>query len=154
MATESRRTRLRFGVFEVDLAAGELRRQGLKVKLHDKAFQLLIALLDRSGELVTRQELQRHLWPADTFVDFDNNLNNAISRLREALGDAADNPRFIETVPRRGYRFIVPITRWSPDSASQTPSASIIADLDAPSSFTLDPPSGSVDPTPRPAAES
>jgi TolB-like protein/DNA-binding winged helix-turn-helix (wHTH) protein len=109
MPSDPRRSPLRFGVFEVDLAAGDLRRQGAKVKIHDRAFQLLLALLERPGELVTRQELQSRLWPADTFVEFDNNLNNAISRLRDALGDAADNPRFVETVPRRGYRFIAPI---------------------------------------------
>jgi len=101
---------LRFGVFEVDVRAGDLRRQGVRVKLQDQPFQVLRLLLQRSGELVTRDELRSQIWPADTFVDFDNSLNAAINKLREALGDSADNPRFIETLPRRGYRFIAPVT--------------------------------------------
>lgn len=95
-----------FGIFEVDLQAGELRRQGHKVKLQEQPFQVLAMLLERPGELVTREELQRKLWPADTFVDFERGLNRAINKLREALGDDADSPRFIETLPRRGYRFL------------------------------------------------
>jgi Tol biopolymer transport system component/DNA-binding winged helix-turn-helix (wHTH) protein len=98
---------IRFGVFEVDLQAGELRRQGIKVKLQDQPFQVLTMLLERSGEVVTREELQKKLWPADTFVDFERGLNRAINKLREALADDADRPRFIETLPRRGYRFLV-----------------------------------------------
>jgi len=97
---------IRFGVFEVDLRAGELRKQGLKIKLQDQPFQLLQILLERPGEVVTREELQQRIWPADTFVDFEGGVNNAVKRLREALGDRADNPRFIETLPKRGYRFI------------------------------------------------
>ena len=85
---------------------GELRKRGLKVRLQDQPFQILVMLLERPGELVTRQEIHRRLWPADTFVDFDHGLNNAINRLREALGDSAETPRFIETLPRKGYRFI------------------------------------------------
>ena len=100
---------IRFGVFEVDLQSGELRRQGLKVKLQEQPFQVLVMLLVRPGEVVAREELQSKLWPADTFVDFDRGLNKAINRLREALGDGADSPRFIETLPRRGYRFIAPV---------------------------------------------
>lgn len=103
------RTRLRFGVFEVDPGSGDLWKHGVHIKLHDKPFQVLQALLERPGELVTRKELQERLWPGDTFVEFENGLNNAISRLRETLGDSADSPRFIETVPRRGYRFIAPV---------------------------------------------
>src|SRR2546425_7399921 len=95
-----------FGVFEVDLRAGELRKQGVRIKLQDQPFQILQMLLERSGEVVTREELRQRMWPADTFVDFDQGLNNAIKRLREALSDSADSPRFIETVPRHGYRFI------------------------------------------------
>jgi eukaryotic-like serine/threonine-protein kinase len=100
---------IRFGVFEVDLQAGELRRQGLKVRLQEQPFQVLAMLLEHAGELVTREELQKRLWPADTFVDFERGLNRAINKLREALADDADSPRYIETLPRRGYRFLAPI---------------------------------------------
>jgi DNA-binding winged helix-turn-helix (wHTH) protein len=101
---------LRFGVFEVDVRAGELRKQGVRIKLQEQPFHVLTVLLQRPGEVVTREELRSENWPADTFVDFDNSLNTAINKLREALGDSADNPRFIETLPRRGYRFIAPVT--------------------------------------------
>jgi eukaryotic-like serine/threonine-protein kinase len=97
---------IRFGIFEADLQAGELRKQGFKVKLQEQPFQVLVMLLERPGEVVTREELQRKLWPADTFVDFERGLNRAINKLREALVDDADSPRFIETLPRRGYRFL------------------------------------------------
>src|SRR5882757_6642192 len=111
MALEVRsRSILRFGVFEVDVRAGELRKQGVRIKLQEQPFHVLTVLLQRPGEVVTREELRSENWPADTFVDFDNSLNTAINKLREALGDSADNPRFIETLPRRGYRFIVPVT--------------------------------------------
>jgi eukaryotic-like serine/threonine-protein kinase len=107
MATEVRSSGiLRFGVFEVDLRSAELRKQGVRVKLQDQPFQVLRLLLQHPRELVTRDELRSQIWPADTFVDFDNSLNAAINKLREALGDSADSPRFIETLPRRGYRFI------------------------------------------------
>jgi TolB-like protein/DNA-binding winged helix-turn-helix (wHTH) protein/Tfp pilus assembly protein PilF len=99
---------VRFGVFEVDLRAEELRKQGMKVRLRGHPFDILAMLLERPGELVTREELRDRLWPADSFVDFDHGLNAAVNRLREAIGDSADNPRFVETVPRRGYRFIAP----------------------------------------------
>src|SRR5437667_50027 len=101
---------LRFGVFEVDLRAGEVRKQGVRIKLQEQPFQVLTVLLQRPGEVVTREELRNQNWPPDTFVDFDNSLNTAINKLREALGDSADSPRFIETLPRRGYRFIAPVT--------------------------------------------
>ena len=101
---------LRFGVFEVDVRAGEVRKQGVRIKLQEQPFHVLTVLLQRPGEVVTREELRSENWPADTFVDFDNSLNTAINKLREALGDSADNPRFIETLPRRGYRFIAPVT--------------------------------------------
>ena len=111
MALEARFSAiLRFGVFEVDLRAGELRKQGARIKLQEQPFHVLTVLLQRAGEVVTREELRNQNWPADTFVDFDNSLNTAINRLREALGDSADSPRFIETLPRRGYRFIAPVT--------------------------------------------
>jgi DNA-binding winged helix-turn-helix (wHTH) protein len=93
---------VRFGVFEVDLQARELRKGGLKIKIHDQPFQVLAALLEHSGEIVTREDLHQSLWQADTFVDFDHGLNTAVNKLREVLGDSADSPRFIETVPRRG----------------------------------------------------
>jgi TolB-like protein/DNA-binding winged helix-turn-helix (wHTH) protein/Flp pilus assembly protein TadD len=101
---------LRFGSFEANVRAGELRKRGLKVRLQDQPFQILVMLLERPGELVTRQEIHQKLWPADTFVGFDHGLNNAINRLREALGDSAETPRFIETLPRKGYRFIALVT--------------------------------------------
>jgi len=99
---------VRFGVFEVDLRAGELRKNGSKLKLAGQPFQVLAILLERPGKLVTREELQKRLWP-DTFVDVDHNLNTAINKIREVLGDAAENPRFVETLPRRGYRFIAQV---------------------------------------------
>ena len=97
---------VQFSVFEVDLRSGELRKAGVKIKLHDQPFQILCMLLERPGELVSRDEIRKKLWPGDTFIDFDHGLNNAVNRLREALGDSAGSPRFIETLPRRGYRFI------------------------------------------------
>jgi TolB-like protein/Flp pilus assembly protein TadD len=97
---------IRFGVFEIDPRAGELRKQGVKVKLQEQPFQILQMLLRCPGEVVTREELQQKIWPSDTFVDFDHGLYNAIKRLREALGDSAETPRFVETLSRRGYRFI------------------------------------------------
>jgi DNA-binding winged helix-turn-helix (wHTH) protein/Tol biopolymer transport system component len=99
---------VRFATFEVDLDSGELRRNGLKLKLSGQPFQVLAILLERPGSVVTREELQKRLWP-DTFVDFDHNLNAAINKIREVLGDSAENPRFVETVPKRGYRFIAPV---------------------------------------------
>ena len=101
--------RLRFGVFELDLRAGELRKRGLRVRLQQQPFQVLAMLLEHAGQVVGREELQRKLWPADTFVDFDHGLNKAINKIREALGDSAESPRFVETVARRGYRFIADV---------------------------------------------
>jgi TolB-like protein/Tfp pilus assembly protein PilF len=100
---------IHFGVFEADLRAGELRRNGSKVKLQEQPFQILAMLLERPGEILTRDELRARLWSADTFVDFDHGLNSAIRRLRDALGDSAENPSFVETLGRRGYRFIAPV---------------------------------------------
>jgi TolB-like protein/DNA-binding winged helix-turn-helix (wHTH) protein/Tfp pilus assembly protein PilF len=100
---------IRFGTFEVNRRAGELRKQGFKVKLQEQPFQILVILLEKPGEVVTREELQKRLWPADTFVDFDRGLNRAVNKLRSALGDDTGSPRFIETLPRRGYRFIAPV---------------------------------------------
>ena len=99
----------RFGVFELDLSAGELRKSGVKLRLQEQPFQVLALLLERAGEVVTREELQQKLWPSDTFVDFDHSLNTAINKVREALGDSASSPRYVETLARRGYRFIGPV---------------------------------------------
>jgi cholera toxin transcriptional activator len=100
---------IRFGVFEADLAAGELRKKGLKIRLQEQPFQVLAALLVHPGEAVTREQLRERIWPSDTFVDFDHSLNTAINKIRDALGDSAANPRFVETLARRGYRFIAPV---------------------------------------------
>ena len=118
------RSILRFGVFEVDVRVGELRKQGVRIKLQEQPFHVLTVLLQRPGEVVTREELRSENWSADTFVDFDNSLNTAINKLREALGDSADNPRFIETLPRRGYRFITPVTNEGRE-ASATGAAAV-----------------------------
>src|SRR5262245_39934824 len=108
--------RLVFGVFEVDLRAGELRKHGLRVRLQQQPFQVLAMLIARPGEVVSREEIQRTLWPADTFVDFDHGLNKAINKVRDALGDSADAPRFVETVAKRGYRFLADVR--VPDAAT------------------------------------
>ncbi|MGA7645921.1 MAG: winged helix-turn-helix domain-containing protein [Terriglobales bacterium] len=102
---------LRFGVFEVDLAAGELRKNGVRVRLQEQPFQVLSALLQNAGQVVTRDQLRAEIWPADTFVDFDHSLNTAVNKIRESLGDSASSPRFVETMARRGYRFIAPVDR-------------------------------------------
>lgn len=101
----------RFGKFEADAATGELRRQGLRIRLAAQPFQMLLLLLERPGELLTREEICRVLWPEETFVDYEHGVNSAVNRIREALGDTAGNPRFIETLARRGYRFIAPVER-------------------------------------------
>ena len=100
----------KFDRFEVDLRTGELRKGGRRIRLQGQPFQVLSLLLSRPGELVSREDLHQELWPADTFVDFDHGLNSAIARLREALGDSADKPRYIETVAKRGYRFVAPLS--------------------------------------------
>ena len=115
MAEEQNADAVRFGVFTADLGAGELYRRGVKLSLSGIPFQILEALLERPGAVVTRQELRRRIWGEDTYVDFDNSLNSAVNRLRQALDDAAANPRFVETVPRRGYRFLAPVERPSVD---------------------------------------
>ena len=103
--------RYRFGTFEADAATGELRRQGLRVKLNAQPFQVLLMLLERPGQLLTREEISRELWPDGTFVDYEHGVNSAVNRIREALGDLAGSPRFIETLARRGYRFLGPVER-------------------------------------------
>jgi cholera toxin transcriptional activator len=113
----------RFGAFEADARTGELRRQGLRVKLHSQPLQLLLLLLERPGELLTREEISRELWPDGTFVDYEHGVNSAMNRIREALGDKASHPRFIETLARRGYRFVAPVERIAlpeEDSAEST----------------------------------
>jgi TolB-like protein/DNA-binding winged helix-turn-helix (wHTH) protein len=108
-ATKPTASAFQFGVFELDLKAGELRKQGVKVKLQEQPFQVLATLLEHAGEVVTKDDLQQRIWAADTFVDFDHGLHSAITRLREALGDSSESPRFIETLARRGYRFVAPV---------------------------------------------
>lgn len=98
--------KFRFSVFEADARTGELRKHGIRLRLPDQPFTVLIALLERPGELITREELVKRLWPQGTFVDYDHSLNTAVNRLREVIGDSAETPKFIETLPRRGYRFI------------------------------------------------
>jgi DNA-binding winged helix-turn-helix (wHTH) protein len=104
--TESCPQSRRFGVFEVDLRAAELRKRGIRIKLQEQPFQILSLLLEHPGEVVTREELRQKLWPAHTFVDFDRSLNKAMTKLRSALSDSAESPRYIETIPRHGYRFL------------------------------------------------
>lgn len=103
--------RYRFGVFEADASTGELRRQGIRIKLNGQSFQVLVMLLERRGELLTREQISRELWPRGTFVDYDHGVNSAVNRIREALNDSASNPRFVETLARRGYRFVAPVER-------------------------------------------
>jgi TolB-like protein/DNA-binding winged helix-turn-helix (wHTH) protein/Tfp pilus assembly protein PilF len=128
--------RRRFSVFEVDLRAGELRKHGLKIRIQEQPFQVLAMLVEHPGEVVTREELQKKLWPADTFVDFDHGLNKAINKIREALNDSAESPRFVETVARRGYRFLAEVkvadaaTARGPELA--TPSQPVAAVADRP----------------------
>ena len=120
--------RYRFGAYEADAAAGELRRQGLRVKLNSQPFQVLLLLLERPGEVLTREEISRELWPDGTFVDYEHGVNSAVNRIREALGDKAGHARFVETLARRGYRFVAPVERIAPgenptSSASPSPVA-------------------------------
>ncbi len=124
---------IRFGLFEVDTRSGELRRQGSKVNLQDQPFQALVLLLERPGDVVMREELNKRLWPENTFVDFDRGLNKAINKLRLALGDSAEKPSYIETLPQRGYRFIAPIEnlvqvrdRFRPQTAPQIDSLAVL----------------------------
>jgi len=115
----------RFGVFELDLTAGELRKSGVKLRLQGQPFQVLELLVERAGSIVTREELRQKLWPSDTFVDFDHSLNTAINKVREILGDSASSPRYVETLARRGYRFIAPVeNEGSPASNSTGTTAS------------------------------
>ncbi|HEX8712789.1 MAG TPA: winged helix-turn-helix domain-containing protein [Terracidiphilus sp.] len=121
MADSSSARRYRFGSFEADATTGELRRQGMRVRLNTQPFQVLAMLLERPGELLTRDEIARELWPEGTFVDYEHGVNSAINRIREALGDTAGNPRFVETLARRGYRFIAPVERIGAEVDSPAP---------------------------------
>src|SRR5712672_2058760 len=109
---------VRFGAFELDPKATELRKHGMRLKLPEQPFPILAILLEKPGEGVTRDELRNRLWQSDTFVDFDHGLNNAVMRLREVLGDSSDTPRFVETIPRRGYRFIAHVDESFPATPS------------------------------------
>ncbi len=134
-SSASRRDRrYRFGVFEANAATGELRKQGMHVRINAQPFQLLCMLLDRPREVVTREEIARELWPDGTFVDFEHGVNSTINRIREALGDSAANPRFIETLARRGYRFVASVERIGAGLAIQTPASESSLPLAAESS--------------------
>ena len=129
--------RIQFGVFELDSTAGELRKHGIKIKLQEQPLQILQQLLEHPGEVVTREELQKRIWPADTFVDFDHGLYSAVQRLREALGDTAETPHYVETLPRRGYRFIAPVNNGNRgeakvETASVEAPASVVPERPAP----------------------
>src|SRR4030095_10954867 len=126
MEVTARTRRTRFGAFEVDLRSGALHKHGTRLKLQDQPFHVLAILLERPGEVVTREELRQKLWPADTFVDFDTGLNSAIKKLRDVLGDSAEEPRYIQTLPRRGYRFIARVENGAP------PTLAVVGDHHAP----------------------
>ena len=116
----------RFGLFEVVPGAGGLMRQGRRVKIQEQPFRLLVALLEHPGEIVSRDVLRQRLWPGDTFVEFDQGLGTAVARLRQALDDDANNPRFVETVPKRGFRFIAPVqTTLEPPGESKNPASQL-----------------------------
>jgi DNA-binding winged helix-turn-helix (wHTH) protein len=123
--------RYRFGVFEADAFTGELRRQGVRVRLNAQPFQVLLLLLDRPGRLLTRDEIARQLWPDGTFVDADHGLHSAINRIREALGDTAASPRFVETLARRGYRFIAPVEVIDSESSDRLSGPARVAASDS-----------------------
>ena len=110
---EQQQPTFQFGAFQLDARAGELRKRGVRLKLQDQPLHILTILLERAGEVVTREEIQSRLWRENTYVDFDNAINSAVRKLRDALGDEAENPRFIETLARRGYRFIAPVSYLS-----------------------------------------
>ena len=128
---QARPRMLRFGVFEVDLSAGELRKSGVRIRLQEQPFQVLTFMLERAGEVITREEFRQKLWPADTFVDLDHSLNTAVNKLREALGDSASSPRYIETLARRGYRFLAPVERTA-QTAPVARSEALHPELDVP----------------------
>lgn len=147
MANITPARRYRFGVFELDSATGELRRKGIRVKLHAQPFQVLALLLERPGEMLTREEICRELWPDGTFVDYEHGLNSAVNRLREALGDKAGNPRFVETLARRGYRFLAPVEKIGSDGIAPSPAPDPISDPNP--ATTPEPPEPPPDSKPR-----
>ena len=122
---------LRFGIFELDLAAAELRKNGVRIRLQEQPFQVLTLLLERPGEVVSREDLRQRLWPADTFVDFDHSLNTAVNKLREALGDSASSPRYVETLARRGYRFVAPVRAAEAVAPAPAPEPSLAPPVNA-----------------------
>src|SRR6516165_10853260 len=126
------RRRVQFDAFDVDLRSEELRRHGRRLRLPRQSFQILALLLERAGELVTREQLCQRIWAAGTFVDFEHGLNAAVNRLREVLGDSADAPRFIETLPKRGYRFIAPVEALPISGPPDMPSAGDEKENEAP----------------------
>ena len=128
MAESGQVRRYRFGTFEADTATGELRRQGIRIKLNAQPFQVLIMLLERPGEVLTRDEIARALWSDGTFVDYDHGVNSALNRIRDALGDTANNPRYVETLARRGYRFVAPVENLFDQTAPSTSSAPLHPD--------------------------
>jgi DNA-binding winged helix-turn-helix (wHTH) protein len=121
--------KIQFGVFELDRNERELRKHGIRLKLQDQPFLVLVSLLEHPGQIVTREELKARIWAQDTFVDFDQSLNKAVNRLREALTDDASQPRYIETVPRRGYRFVAPVTGSISDEVVPTASQSEVKNV-------------------------
>src|SRR5690348_3845932 len=138
----------RFGLFETDVAKGTLTRNGIRVKLQDQPFRVLILLLERPGEVVTREELRQRLWPEGTYVDFDGSLNVILKRLRAAINDDPDNPRFIQTVPKRGYRFIAPVSATHVTPKPQPPLQTVAnpaSDLSPQSNALAPPASGAGD---------
>src|SRR5246500_1347596 len=124
----------RFGVFEFDTQGVELRRSGVPIKLRDQSSRILVYLLEHAGQMVTREELRQYLWPSDTFAVFDHSQNTAVEKLREALGDSADKPLYIETIPKRGYRFVAPVSSGlameTRNSPAVPPSLPAVADLE------------------------
>ncbi len=122
--------RYRFGVFEADVSTGELRKHGVRIKLNAQPFQVLVLLLNRPGEVLTREQIYRELWPDGTFVDSEHGVNSAVNRLRDALGDTASNPRFVETLSRRGYRFVAPVERIDATQALLLSGSNIAADAE------------------------
>jgi DNA-binding winged helix-turn-helix (wHTH) protein len=141
MMPETTRRVFRFGPFEADEATGELRKHGLRVKLHAQPFQVLVMLLERPSELVTRDEMRQRLWGQDTFVDFDHGLNSAVNKMREALSDSASQPRYVETIAGKGYRFITPVTAEVPNPAIVDEKLTVVADATAGGMLAAVPPS-------------
>src|ERR1051325_11652663 len=122
----------RFGQFDIDLSTGELRKNGLRMHIQDQPLRILGALLVRAGELVTREELRERLWPSETFVNFERSLNAAVAKLRQVLADSAEQPRYVETVARRGYRFVAPVAvSRPPPKAVEVPVYPTAVELDS-----------------------